>query len=210
MAEEQKEMGQGMGGSEQNVEEKTEGEERNIEQSQEQPAGRRARWWVLWVRGGKEEVIKKELEKLKEKDDRIEEIFVPEEETKKKVGGKEKKVKKNITSGYIYIKMRFDEDLWKKIREIPNVGVLLGDIGRPMPVSEHSIEKLKKGVEMGRVSSIFSISVGDRVRVKSGVFKGFTGVVESISEDGKKARLLVSIFGRRTPVEIEISDLEKE
>ena len=174
----------------------------------------KARWWVIKVKGGKEDFVKEEIEKLMTQDSRIKEVFVPEEEEKyrrkTKEGEKEYVRKKKLISGYIYVKMELDENLWNKIKSIPNVSMLLGERGIPIPVSSERIESLKSKAVSGEISQIFSVSIGDRVRIKSGPLKGFSGVVESISEDKNKVRVLITIFGRQTPVEIEANQIEKE
>ncbi len=187
---------------------------KNIEEEKRPEQKDKARWWVIKVKGGKEDFVKEEIEKLMTQDSRIKEVFVPEEEEKyrrkTKEGEKEYVRKKKLISGYIYVKMELDENLWNKIKSIPNVSMLLGERGVPIPVSSERIESLKSKAVSGEISQIFSVSIGDRVRIKSGPLKGFSGVVESISEDKNKVRVLITIFGRQTPVEIEANQIEKE
>ncbi len=173
------------------------------------------RWWIIRVRGGKEDIVKSELENLMKNDPRIAEVFIPEEEEKikrKTKGGEEKEYvrRKKIIPGYIYVKMKLDSELWNKIRSIPNVGYILGERGIPMPISGEKVESLKSKAVSGEITKIFSISIGDRVRIKSGPFKGLSGTIESVSEDRSKVRVLISIFGRQTPLEIEMEQIEKE
>ena len=187
---------------------------KNAEEEKRSEQKDNARWWVIKVKGGKEDFVKEEIKKLMTRDSRIKEVFVPEEEEKyrrkTKEGEKEYVRKKKLISGYIYVKMELDENLWNKIKSIPNVSMLLGERGVPIPVSSERIESLKSKAVSGEISQIFSVSIGDRVRIKSGPLKGFSGVVESISEDKNKVRVLITIFGRQTPVEIEANQIEKE
>jgi Transcription antiterminator len=174
-----------------------------------------AKWWIIRVRSGKEDFIKSELEKLMHEEPKIKEVFIPEEEEKIKIKdkkGTEKEItrKKKVISGYIYVKMELDENLWNKIKKIPNVLMLLGERGIPAPISHERIETLRNKTVGGEIKKIFSVSIGDRVRIKSGPLKGFGGIVEWLNEDKSKARILISMFGRQTPVEIETSQIEKE
>lgn len=172
------------------------------------------KWWIIKVAGGKEDEVKSHIERIAQNDPRIKEVFVPEEEEKfkkkTKEGEKEIVRKKKIISGYVYVKMKLDNEIWNKIRELSSVGYILGEKGTPIPVPEENIASLKEKVVGGEVSKIFQISVGDKVRIKSGPLKGLSGIVEWISEDRNKIRVLISIFGRQTPLEIETAQVEKE
>lgn len=172
------------------------------------------RWWIIRVAGGKEDEVKAHIEKIAQTDPRIKEVFIPEEEEKfkrkTKSGEKEFVKKKKVISGYVYVKMKLDNEIWNKIRTISSVGYVLGEKGVPIPVPEENILSLKEKVVGGEISKIFRISVGDKVRIKSGPLKGMSGIVEWISEDRNKLRVLISIFGRQTPLEIETPQVEKE
>lgn len=172
------------------------------------------RWWIIRVAGGKEDEVKAHIEKLAQTDPRIKEVFVPEEEEKlkrkTKEGEKEIVRRRKIISGYVYVKMKLDNDVWNKIRSLSSVGYVLGEKGVPIPIPEENIVSLKEKVVGGEVSKIFRMAVGDKVRIKSGPLKGMSGIVEWISEDRSKLRVLISIFGRQTPLEIETSQVEKE
>lgn len=193
-------------------EEKQESEEKRQESQEENQE--EYRWWIIRVAGGKEDEVKEHIEKIARTDPRIKEVFVPEEEErlKKKTKSGEKEIvrKKKIISGYVYVKMKLENDLWNKIRTLSSVGYILGEKGTPIPVPEEKIQSLKEKVVGGEISKIFKISVGDRVKIKSGPLSGLTGVVEWISEDRSKLRILISIFGRQTPLEIETAQVEKE
>lgn len=172
------------------------------------------KWWIIKVAGGKEDEVKSHIERIAQSDPRIKEVFVPEEEEKfkkkTKEGEKEIVRKKKIISGYVYVKMKLDNEIWNKIRELSSVGYILGEKGTPIPVPEENIASLREKVVGGEISKIFQISVGDKVRIKSGPLKGLSGIVEWISEDRNKIRVLISIFGRQTPLEIETAQVEKE
>jgi len=188
---------------------------KNQEEQKNQEEKEGAKWWIIRVRSGKEDFIKSEIEKLMHEDPRIKEVFIPEEEEKIKIKdkkGTEKEItrKKKVISGYIYVKMELDENLWNKIKKIPNVLMLLGERGIPAPISQERIETLRNKTVGGEIKKIFSVSIGDRVRIKAGPLKGFGGIVEWLNEDKSKARILISMFGRQTPVEIETSQIEKE
>jgi transcriptional antiterminator NusG len=189
--------------------------QKNQEEQKNQEDKEGAKWWIIRVRSGKEDFIKSEIEKLMHEDPRIKEVFIPEEEEKIKIKdkkGTEKEItrKKKVISGYIYVKMELDENLWNKIKKIPNVLMLLGERGIPAPISQERIETLRNKAVGGEIKKIFSVSIGDRVRIKAGPLKGFGGIVEWLNEDKSKARILISMFGRQTPVEIETSQIEKE
>ncbi len=189
-------------------------DEKSAESALTSPEEEKAKWWVIRVRSGKEDFVKTEIEKLKKEDPRIKEVFVPEEDVKvkkkTKEGEKEIVKKRKVISGYVYAKMELDELLWDKIKKIPNVVALIGERGIPSPITYEKVESLKSKSVGGELGKIFSISIGDRVRIKSGPLKGFGGIVEWVNEDKTKVRILISIFGRQTPVETEIEHLEKE
>jgi transcriptional antiterminator NusG len=185
------------------------------------------KWFILHVLAGYEKDAKESiLRKLKENglEDKVDEIFIPmTEESLKEESGKKKK-EKAVFPGYILIHMEYippeerNKDpqkaamwskLWKTVRYTPNVMGILGTKNEPTPVSEKEVEELKKRIEKGELRVLTAYDVGDKVRVKDGPFTNFNGEVEAVYLDKKRLRVLISIFGRSTPVELEFSQVEK-
>lgn len=189
------------------------------------------RWFILHVLSGYETEAKEGImRRVKEAgfEDKIGEIFIPseggEEEGAREAGQKMKKKKKAVFPGYILIQMEYvpPEEreksrelaekwgkLWSVVRYTPYVMGILGARHEPTPIPDNEVELLKKRIERGELRALTAYEVGEKVRVKEGPFMNFTGEVEEVYIDKKRLRVLISIFGRSTPVELEFSQVEK-
>ncbi len=173
------------------------------------------KWYAIHTYSGFEDNVKKmildkaEMEGLS---DMIEEIFIPKEKVEEVKKGKKKTVEKRFLPGYVFIKMEMNDRTWHLITSIPRVTGFLGRKHEPLPVPEEEVERLRRDIEEGklRVKYLHSFDVGDLVRVKEGPFANFEGVVEEVNEEKGKVRILVSIFGRHTPVELDFEQVEKK
>jgi len=170
-------------------------------------------WYSVQVWAGFEEKVKEELEKtLKEKglENKIERFFVPPPKEIEVIFSPEKQVSKKFYSGYFLIYAEMDEELREVIKGIEGVLDIAGGDKLYMFRSEE-VEKLisQLVVEEIKPKPRYQFMQGDRVRITEGPFANFIGIVDEVKPDKGKVRVLVSIFGRETPVEIEFAYLQK-
>ncbi len=172
-------------------------------------------WYVVHTYSGYENKVKKNLEKRVESmgmQDKIFRVIVPEEEEIEIKDGKKKTVKKKVFPGYVLVELIMTDDSWYVVRNTPGVTGFVGSSGsgaKPTPLLPEEVDALLKrmGIEEKRVD--IDISVGENVKVTEGPFADFTGTVEEIDQDKAKVKVLVNMFGRDTPVELDFSQIEK-
>ena len=167
------------------------------------------RWYVAHTYSGYENKVKASLEKIVENRNLshlIYDIRIPVEIVIEKNGDKEVEVENKIFPGYVLVKMTMTEESWHAVRNITGVTGFVGPGSRPTPLSDAEVEALN--IEEKKVK--LSFAVGDTVSVSGGLFEGYSGVVQSISEDMKKAVVLVKRGRRDMPVEMDVSDLRAE
>ena len=171
-------------------------------------------WYVIHTYSGHENKVKANIEKTIETmnlQDKIGKILIPTEEVAEIKGGKKTIKTKKYFPGYILIQMEMTEDTWHIIRHIPGVSGFVGAGNKPTPIPEEKVEELLLQAEGRKLKPkpATSLEKDDNVRVIDGPFIGFEGYLEEISPDKTKAKVMVQIFGRQTPVEIDILQLEK-
>ena len=173
------------------------------------------RWYVVHVYSGMEKSVQRTLV------DRIAraglensfgQILVPSEEVVEVKGGKKSITERRIFPGYVLVEMDLTDETWHLVKSTSRVTGFLGGSGnRPAPISEKEVEKIlsqmEEGVEKPRPKILFE--VGEMVRVKEGPFADFNGNVEEVNYEKSKVRVLVTIFGRSTPVELDFAQVEK-
>ena len=167
------------------------------------------RWYVAHTYSGYENKVKANLEKIIENrglGDKIFDIRIPTEIVIEKNGDVEKEVEMKVFPCYVYIKMIMDEESWHAVRNITGVTGFVGPGSRPTPLTEEEVEALN--IEEKRVK--LSFAVGDNVVISAGLFEGYTGVVQSISEDSKKVTVLVKKGRRDMPVELDAGAIKLE
>ncbi len=160
------------------------------------------RWYVAHTYSGYESKVKANLEKIVENrglGNLIFDIRIPVETIVEKNGDTEKVIEVKIFPSYVYIKMVMTDESWHAVRNITGVTGFVGPGSRPTPLSEAEVEALN--IEEVKVRLTFS--VGDNVQIVSGLFEGYTGVVQSISEDLRNVTVLVKRGRRDMPVELE-------
>ncbi|MDE2335819.1 MAG: transcription termination/antitermination protein NusG [Alphaproteobacteria bacterium] len=173
------------------------------------------RWYVLHVYSGFEKKVAASIKETAEKrglDQFIEEVMVPTEEVVEVRRGQKVNAERKFFPGYVLVKMEMNDDAWHLVKNTPKVTGFLGGGGsRPSPITETEAQRLLQqvveGAERPRPSITFDI--GEQVRVCDGPFNSFNGTVEEIDEDRSRLKVLVSIFGRSTPVELEFTQVEK-
>ena len=167
------------------------------------------RWYVAHTYSGYENKVKTSLEKIVENrglGDLIFDIRVPVETVVEKVGGEEKITEVKIFPSYVLIKMIMTDESWHAVRNITGVTGFVGPGSRPTPLTPEEVEALN--IEEKRVK--LSFEVGDNVEIFAGLFEGYSGVVQSISEDSKKVTVLVKKGRRDLPVELDVSAIRLE
>ena len=167
-----------------------------------------ARWYVAHTYSGYENKVKDTIEKAVENrnmQDIIQEVVVPMEEQIEIKDGKRKTSLRKVFPSYVLIKMILTEESWYVVRNVRGVTGFVGGGGKPVPLTDDEIRNM--GFEDIPVNVDYE--VGDSVKVISGPLESFVGVVEEINLEKSKVRVLVSMFGRETPVELEFSQIQK-
>ena len=181
------------------------------------PYDRPGQWYVVHTYAGYENKVKSNLESRiasMNMEDRIYEVVIPMEEVVEFKGGKKVTVQRKVFPGYLLCRCELDDDSWSVIRQTPGVTSFVGPGTKPTPLSRAEVESIlqvqEEGVEAPRARRPrLEHEVGETVRVKEGPFADFTGEVAEINEDQLKLKVLVNIFGRETPVELEFSQVAK-
>lgn len=168
----------------------------------------KGRWYVAHTYSGYENKVKANIEKLVENrnmQDVIFEVKVPMEEQVEIKNGKKKITQKKIFPGYVLVKMLMTDESWYVVRNTRGVTGFVGPGSKPVPLTDAEVKAL--GVEKNPVK--LDAMVGDNVKVVSGPFENFIGVIQEISNEKQKVKVLVSMFGRETPVELEFTQIER-
>ena len=167
-----------------------------------------AKWYVVHTYSGYENKVASNLEKVVENrqlQDLIKEIRVPTETvTEIREDGKRKEVERKIYPGYVIVKMIVTDESWYAVRNIRGCTGFVGTTTDPIPLTDEEVAKL--GVETKNIE--VSFTVGDSVHITDGPFEGFIGTVDAIDAGNNRVTVIVSMFGRETPVELELSQVE--
>ena len=172
-------------------------------------ANKEPRWYVVHTYSGYENKVKTDLEKTvknRELEDYFFEIVVPMEEQIEIKNGKTKTNLKKVFPGYVLVKMIVTEATWYIVRNTRGVTGFVGSGTDPIPLTEQEIRTM--GFELSSNVNI-DFAQGDSVSITGGSFDGFVGTVQEINRDKRKVKVLVSMFGRETPVEVEFSQVTK-
>lgn len=170
------------------------------------------RWYVLHTYSGYEENVKRNLEQRIDTFDMADKIFqvlVPKEKKIKIKGGKRTTVEEKIFPGYVLVEMVVTDDSWYVARNTPNVTGFVGSGTTPTPIDQKEIDTLMKRMNVEEPSHKIDVSENDPVKIIDGPFKNFDGKVESVDANRGKVRVLVSMFGRETPVELDALQVKK-
>lgn len=174
-------------------------------------------WYILKVQSNRERTSSEALKRkvaIEGLDRFFGEIIVPTEKVTEFKNGKKKIVERKIWPGYIAAQMHFNEDTWFAIRETSGIGDFTGAAGKPMPMQPHEVamilpkEEGDEGTEDDTPKLNIKFAEGDKVKVKDGNFENFEGEVDSIDQQSGKITVMISIFGRSTPVELEYWQVE--
>jgi len=190
-----------------------------VSSAAESPFDRSGRWYVVHTYAGYENKVKQNLASRVRSmtvEDRIFEVVIPMEDVIEFKNGRKVVVQKKVFPGYLLVRMGLDDDAWYVVRNTPGVTGFVGSGAKPTPLSRREVEDiLGTGVkEEGapiekKVRPRLEYEVGEQVRVVTGPFADFNGVISEIDVDRSKLKVLVNIFGRETPVELEFGDVAK-
>jgi len=169
-------------------------------------------WYVIHTYSGYEDAVAKNLKQRIESlgmEDKIFNIIVPKEKKIKIKAGKRKVVEEKIYPGYVLVEMIVTDDSWYVVRNTPNVTGFVGAGTTPVPVSLPEIENLKKRITEEEPQYKIEVRPGELVKITDGPFKDFEGKVSEIDEERGKVKVLVNMFGRDTPVELDSLQIKK-
>ncbi len=169
-------------------------------------------WYVLHTYSGYEDSVAFNLKQRIESmgmEDKIFDVIVPKEKKIKIRDGKRTTVEEKIFPGYVLVEMIVTDDSWYVVRNTPNVTGFVGSGTVPTPISEDEIKALQKRMGVEEPKFKVDFIVGDLVRIMDGPFKEYEGKVSEVDESKGKVKVLVSIFGRETPVELDFLQVKK-
>ncbi len=181
------------------------------------PYDKPGRWFVVHTQSGYEKKVKQNLEARTQSmnmEGHIHEVVIPMEDVVEFKGGKKVVVQKKVFPGYLLVRCDLDDDAWYVIRNTPGVTGFVGQGSKPSPLSRRDVEtflavKVEGEDAPKRTKPLLQYEEGETVRVKEGPFADFSGQVIEINEDQLKVKVLVNIFGRETPVELEFAQVAK-
>ena len=171
-----------------------------------------AKWYIVHTYSGHENKVAKSLKQRIESmgfENRIFDIIVPTRETFKVSGGKKETVKEKIFPGYVLVKMILDDESWLLVRTTQGVTAFIGAGNKPTPISDKEVEAIQKFMATEEPLYKASFVVGEAVKITDGPFTDFLGTIDNIDEAKGKLKVLVSIFGRETPVELDFLQVSK-
>ena len=167
-----------------------------------------AKWYVIHTYSGYENAVKTSIEKFvtgRGMEDKILRMEIPMETvTEVTDSGATKEVERKVFPGYVLIKMVMTDDTWHLVRNVRGVTGFVGSANKPIPLTEEEV--LAMGMEKHEI--VVKYGVGDHVRIIDGPLSTFTGVVEEIEPEKNRVSVMVSMFGRETPVELELDQVE--
>ncbi|MCM3444032.1 transcription termination/antitermination protein NusG [Metabacillus halosaccharovorans] len=172
-------------------------------------------WYVVHTYSGYENKVKANLEKRVESmgmEDKIFRVVVPEEEETDIKDGKKKVVKKKVFPGYVLVEIVMTDDSWYVVRNTPGVTGFVGSAGhgsKPTPLLPDEVSFILKRMGMDERRVEFDFELKETVKVTEGPFANFTGSIEEIDHDKNKLKVLVNMFGRETPVELDFAQVDK-
>ncbi len=169
-------------------------------------------WYVLHTYSGYEDAVAKNLKQRIESlgmEDKIFNVIVPKEKKIKIKNGKRKTVEEKIYPGYVLVEMIVTDDSWYVVRNTPNVTGFVGAGTTPTSVSKGEIDTLMKRMGVDEPQYKIGVQIGDLVKITDGPFKDFDGKVSEVDEERGKVKVLVNMFGRDTPVELDSLQIKK-
>ncbi len=169
-------------------------------------------WFAIHTYSGYEERVKKNLEqrvKFMDSGDEVFEVVIPTEEEVEIRGGQRRTVAKKILPGYVLIQMRMSDQSWSIVRNTPGVTGFVGSGGKPVPLTDEEVDQIMRQMKAEVPKIKVGFRQGQSVRVIDGPFTEFVGIVDEIETEKGKVKVLLSLFGRETPVELDFLQVDK-
>ena len=196
----------------------TEDSETHVEEPEDdepkKPQNPNAKWYILQAYAGYEGSVEKTInEKLKIEglEHLVDEIFIPSEDVVRTKDGQKRKVNQKYFPGYVLVRMELTPELWHLLMEINRVsGFIGGTQKKPLPLDDTELEKIRSQISEGsqQKATEDEFLIGQKVTITEGSFGNFSGIIDEINQDRRKLKVLVSIFGRPTPVEVEFDKVK--
>jgi len=166
------------------------------------------RWYVVHTYSGFENRVKASLQERIEAagmQEYFSDILIPEEDVVELVSGEKKTSKRKFFPGYILVRMELTDETWHLVKDTPKVTGFIGSKEKPFPIADKDVETLRTRIDEGTLKPKpkFKFEVGDHVKIIDGPFTNFDGVIDEVKAEKGKLRVIVSIFGRQTPVELD-------
>jgi len=174
--------------------------------------GQKREWFVIHTYSGYEQKVKTNLEhriKTMDMTGKIFQVVIPVEDEVEVRDGQRRTVQRKVFPGYVLVEMQMDDDSWNVVRNTPGVTGFVGSANKPIPLMEHEVNAILKQMEAETPRVRIAFQRGQSVRIIDGPFAEFIGVVDEINQERGKVRVLVSFFGRETPVELDFLQVEK-
>lgn len=185
-------------------------------------ASRPMKWYVLRVASNREDQVADALirkVKIESLEHRIGRILVPTQREKRMRGGQAKLFDRKLYPGYVFVEMATEEDgsisedVWFMVKDTSGVGDFIGSDGKPSEMKPHDVEKMlaivEKAADTPTLAGLSGLKKGDPVKIKEGAFENFEGEIDEVMPDKGQVRVIVTIFGRATPIELEYWQVER-
>jgi transcriptional antiterminator NusG len=169
-------------------------------------------WYVVHTYAGYENKVKANLESRissMNMEEKIFEVVIPMEDVMEIKGGKKQVVSRKVFPGYLLVRMYLDDDSWYVVRNTPGVTGFVGSGAKPTPLSEKEVSKILETKPVEKLKPQVEWQIGESVTVTTGPFAQLPGTIAEINPDQQKVKVLVSIFGRETPVELSFDQVQK-
>lgn len=200
--------------SEENTQNSGQTDSSSSETSTKRPTNPGMKWYIVHAQSGFEEKAKASLlDRVGRmgKDEFFGEVLIPTESVVELKKGQRKSSQRRFLPGYMMVQMNLTEETWHIVKDTPRISGFIGNARNPPPVPESEVRRISNQMEEGAAKPVakYSFKDGDTVRVIDGPFSNFNGTVEEVKPEKSKLRVLVSIFGRATPVELDFIQVEK-
>ena len=169
-------------------------------------------WYVIHTYSGYENKVKANLERKVHSmgmEDEIFRVVVPMEDEVEQKDGKKKITKKKVFPGYVLVEMIVNDKSWYVVRNTPGVTGFVGSGTKPIPLTDAEVKRILKSMGIEELKPKFDLEIGQSVHINSGAFENFAATVTEISPERGKIKVLVSMFGRETPVELDFTQVDK-
>jgi transcription termination/antitermination protein NusG len=170
------------------------------------------RWYVINTYSGHENKVKHNIEHrvtTMEQQSNIRQVIVPTEQVSEMKNGQKVQTERRTMPGYVLVNMEMNDDTWQLVKNTPGVTGFVGSRDKPLPLSKPEVDRLMHRETAERPRTRAQFSIGESVKVVSGPLSDFSGEISEINEDAAKLKVLVSIFGRETPVEVGFDQVKK-